>query len=45
MKIEYDDKFNLLYFRFDEQSLEIVNKRLNDNIVLDIGRDNFIPFG
>ena len=42
MKIEYDDKFDLLYFRFDEQSQEIVNKRINDNIVLDIGKDNKI---
>jgi uncharacterized protein YuzE len=42
MNIEYNDKYDLLYIRFDEQSQEVVNQRINDNIVLDIGKDNKI---
>jgi len=42
MKIEYDDKYDLLYLRFDETEQEIVNVRVNDNIVLDIGKDDKI---
>jgi len=42
MKIEYNDKFDLLYLRFDETEQEVVNKRLNDNIVLDIGKNDKI---
>ena len=42
MKIEYNDKFDLLYLRFDETEQEVVNKRLNENIVLDIGKNDKI---
>lgn len=42
MKIEYDDKKDLLYLRFDESPQDVVNKRVNDNIVLDIGNDDKI---
>lgn len=42
MKIEYDDKFDLLYIRFDESTQEVVNQRINDNIVLDIGKNDKI---
>ena len=42
MKIEYDDKFDLLYLRFDDKKQEVVNKRINDNIVLDIGKNDKI---
>ena len=42
MKIEYDDKFDLLYLRFDESVQEVVNQRVNDHIVLDIGKDEKI---
>jgi uncharacterized protein YuzE len=37
MKISYDDKTDLLYLRFDEHQQEIVNQRLTEDIVLDIG--------
>ena len=37
MKISYDDKADLLYLRFDEQKQEVVNQRLTEDIVLDIG--------
>ena len=37
MKISYDDKADLLYLRFDEHKQEVVNQRLTEDIVLDIG--------
>jgi uncharacterized protein YuzE len=42
MKIEYDDKTDLLYIRFDEAKQDIINQRVSDNIVLDIGTDDKI---
>lgn len=42
MKIEYDDKYDMLYIRFDESLQDTINQRLSDNIVLDIGSDNKI---
>ncbi|MGA2298133.1 MAG: DUF2283 domain-containing protein [FCB group bacterium] len=42
MKIEYDDKYDLLYLRFDETEQEVVNQRVNDHIVLDIGKNDKI---
>jgi len=42
MKIEYDDKHDLLYLRFDESFQEVINLKVNDNIVLDLGKDNKI---
>jgi len=37
MKIYYDDKADLLYLRLDERKHEIINKRITDDIVLDLG--------
>ena len=37
MKITYDDKSDLLYIRLDESKQDVVNKRVTDDIVLDIG--------
>ena len=42
MKIEYDDKFDLLYLRFDDTEQETVNQRVSDYFVLDIGKDDKI---
>ena len=42
MKIEYDDRHDLLYIRFDEKHQQVINQRVNDNVVLDIGKDNKI---
>ena len=42
MRIQYDDKRDLLYFRLDESKQDIINKRVTDNVVLDIGKDNRI---
>ncbi|RLD18728.1 MAG: DUF2283 domain-containing protein [Caldiserica bacterium] len=39
MEIIYNDRFDLLYIRFDPEEQEVVNKRIADSIVLDIGRD------
>ena len=37
MKIPYDDRTDLLYLRFDERKQEVENKRVTDDVVLDIG--------
>jgi len=39
MQILYDTKTDLLYLRLDEKKQNIVNKRVSDNIVIDIGED------
>ena len=35
--ISYDDRTDLLYLRFDERKQEVENKRVTDDVVLDIG--------
>ncbi|NIV93165.1 DUF2283 domain-containing protein [candidate division KSB1 bacterium] len=42
MNILYNDKTDLLYIRLDDRKQDIMNKRISDNIVLDIGDDNKI---
>jgi uncharacterized protein YuzE len=42
MQILYNDKTDLLYLRLDERKQEVVNKRLSEDIVLDIGEDGRI---
>ena len=42
MKIYYDDKTDLLYIRLDEGKQEVVNKRVTEDIVLDIGGEDRI---
>lgn len=37
MKIYYDDKIDLLYLRLDERVQEVENRRVTEDIVLDIG--------
>ncbi len=37
MKITYDNKSDLLYIRLDESKQDVINKRVTDDIVLDIG--------
>jgi uncharacterized protein YuzE len=37
MKIYYDDGTDLLYLRFDEREQQVENRRLAEDIVLDIG--------
>lgn len=42
MNIQYDTKSDLLYLRFELSSTTIVNKRVSEDIVLDIGADDKI---
>jgi uncharacterized protein YuzE len=38
MRIHYDAKTDLLYIRLDERRQKAINKRISDEIVLDIGK-------
>ncbi len=42
MTIHYDTKTDLLYLRITPGQQEIVNKRVTEDIVLDLGADNKI---
>ena len=42
MNIHYNDKADLLYIRFDERNQEVINRRISEDIVLDIGEDEKI---
>lgn len=42
MKITYDNKVDLLYLRFDERKQVVVNRRITEDIVLDIGESGRI---
>lgn len=37
MQILYDSKADLLYIRLDDRRQEVVNRRISDDVVLDIG--------
>ncbi len=42
MTIHYDSKTDLLYLRLESTEQEITNKRISDDIVLDIGLNDKI---
>ena len=42
MQILYDEQKDLLYLRLDDRKQALINQRVADNIVLDIGKDNRI---
>ena len=42
MQIHYDSKTDLLYLRLESEKQEVVNKRVTEDIVLDIGKDDKI---
>ena len=42
MEILYNSKTDLLYLRLDDRKQEVLNKRISDDIVIDIGDDNQI---
>lgn len=42
MNIIYNDKTDLLYIRLDDKKQEVINKRVTEDIVLDIGEDDRI---
>jgi uncharacterized protein YuzE len=37
MKVSYNDKTDLLYIRLDDRQQEVINRRVSDDVVLDIG--------
>ncbi len=42
MNIVYNDKTDLLYIRLDDRKQDVINKRVTEDIVLDIGEDDRI---
>jgi len=42
MDISYNDRADLLYIRLDDRKQEVVNRRVSENIVLDIGEKDRI---
>lgn len=42
MNILYDDKKDLLYLRLDDRKQEVINKRVSEDVVLDIGEGDRI---
>ena len=42
MQILYDVKTDLLYLRLDDRKQPVINKRLSEDIVLDLGEDDRI---
>ncbi|TEU11758.1 MAG: DUF2283 domain-containing protein [Anaerolineales bacterium] len=42
MQILYNVKTDLLYLRLDDRKQQVINKRLSEDIVLDLGEDNRI---
>ena len=42
MQILYNAKTDLLYFRLDDRAQEVINKRVSEDIVLDLGEGNRI---
>jgi uncharacterized protein YuzE len=39
MNILYNDRTDLLYIRLDERKQEVINRRISDDIVVDIGKN------
>jgi len=37
MQVLYDDKSDLLYIRFDDRKQEVINKRVSEDVILDLG--------
>ena len=42
MQILYNAKTDLLYLRLDDRKQQVINKRLSEDIVLDLGEDDRI---
>lgn len=42
VQIIYNDKTDLLYLRLDDRKQQVINQRLSDDIVLDLGEDDRI---
>ncbi len=37
MHVSYNDKTDLLYIRLDDKRQEVINRRVSDDIMLDLG--------
>ena len=42
MQIIYDPKTDVLYIRLDDVKQDVINQRVSEDVVLDIGRENRI---
>ena len=42
MQVLYNDKTDVLYLRLNDRGQHVINRRLSEEIVLDIGEDNRI---
>ncbi len=42
MQVLYNSKSDLLYLRLDDRKQQVINKRVSDDIVLDIGDNDRI---
>ena len=42
MNIVYNDKTDLLYIRLDDRKQNLINKRVSEDIVLDVGENEKI---
>ena len=42
VQILYDAKTDLLYLRLDDRKQQVINKRVSEDIVLDLGEDDRI---
>jgi len=42
MLVEYNTKTDLLYIRLDDRPQDVMNRRVSDDIVLDIGAEDHI---
>ncbi len=42
MRVQYDHKMDMLYIRLDERKQKVINKRIFEDVVLDIGKNDRI---
>jgi uncharacterized protein YuzE len=42
MHVSYNDKSDLLYIRLDDRRQDVINRRVSDDVVLDIGEGDKI---
>jgi uncharacterized protein YuzE len=42
MQVTYNSKTDLIYIRLDDRKQKVINRRLSDVVVLDIGRNDRI---
>ena len=42
MQIIYNPKSDILYIRLDEQKQDVINQRISDDVVLDLGGEDHI---